>query len=239
MAESASILSPEKKVLLPVLEAGCPLADMIDAEKLRAWKREYPGRPVVTYINSSAEVKAESDICCTSSNAVDIVDSVESDEVLFCPDKNLGMYVQSRTEKRLVIWGGYCATHAWVKEEEIVEAKKWHPKAKVMAHPECGPEVLRHADHVCSTSGMLSYARESEAQEFIVATEAGILHRLKRDNPRKRFYIGSKKFLCPNMKVTTLATIADALEHMRHEVRVDEGVRNRAARAIDRMLKKA
>ena len=236
MAESASILNPEKKVLIPALEAGCPLADMIDAKKLREWKKEYPGRPVVTYINSNAEVKAESDICCTSSNAVEIVNSIKADEILFCPDRNLGAYVQGRTDKKLIIWNGYCATHAWVKEEEIVEAKQRYPEARVVAHPECGAEILRHADHICSTSGMLSYARKAEAEEFIIVTEAGLIHRLKNDNPGKRFYLGSNRLFCPNMKLTTLALVADSIENMRHEVRVGEDIRKKAVRALNRML---
>jgi quinolinate synthase len=236
MAESASILSPDKTVLLPVKEAGCPLADMLDARQLREWKAKHKGRPVVTYINSSAEVKAESDICCTSANAVRVVDSLESDEVLFGPDMNLGDYVQGRTRKKLIIWKGYCATHAWVKPEEILTAKREHPGARVIAHPECMPEALRQADHVCSTSGMSPYARESDASEFIIVTEAGILHRLKKENPGKRFYLASKQLLCPNMKMTTLDSVAGALERMEHRVRVSEDIRRRAAAALERML---
>lgn len=236
MAESACILNPEKTVLLPVREAGCPLADMLDAGQLREWKAAHPGRPVVTYINSSAEVKAESDICCTSANAADVVESLDADEVLFGPDMNLGAWVQAQTEKRLILWKGYCATHAWVRPEEVLEAKREHPGALVMAHPECGPAITAHADRVCSTSGMLAYARTSPAREFIVLTEAGILHRMTRDNPGKRFYLGSKRLICPNMKLTTLASIAESLERMRHEVRVEEGVRACAARALTRML---
>jgi quinolinate synthase len=236
MAESASILSPDKTVLLPVKEAGCPLADMLDARQLRKWKAEYKGRPVVTYINSTAEVKAESDICCTSANAVDVVNALESDEVLFGPDMNLGAYVQARTRKKLIIWNGYCATHAWVKSEEISTAKREHPSAEVVAHPECMPEVLNLADHVCSTSGMSACARESDASEFIIVTEAGMLHRLKKDNPGKRFYLASKRLLCPNMKMTTLDSVAAALERMEHQISVGEDIRKRAAAALDRML---
>lgn len=236
MAESASILNPDKRVLLPVPEAGCQLADMMDAGALKEWKARYPGRPVVTYINSTAEVKAESDICCTSANAVEVVNSLEAEEILFGPDRNLGAYVQGKTRKRIISWPGYCATHAWVREEEVVAAKKAHPGAEVIAHPECRPEVLRHADHVCSTSGMSSFAQESDASEFIIVTEAGMLHRLKADNPQKRFYLGSKKLLCQAMKLTTLATVSNSLEKLRHEVRVGEGVRIRAVLALERML---
>jgi len=236
MAESASILNPEKIVLLPVREAGCPLADMLGAQQLLEWKRAYPGRPVVTYINSTAEVKAESDICCTSGNAVSVVDSLESDEALFGPDMNLGAYVQTRTRTKLIIWQGYCATHAWVTPGEIIEAKRQHPGARVLAHPECAPEVLRLADHVSGTSGMFVYARESEAREFIIVTEAGILHRLKKENPGKRFYLASRRLLCPNMKMTTLDSVAMALERMEHQIVVGEEIRVRAARALERML---
>ena len=236
MAESASILNPEKIVLLPVREAGCPLADMLGAQQLREWKRAYPGRPVVTYINSSAEVKAESDICCTSGNAVSVVDSLESDEALFGPDMNLGAYVQERTRKELIIWQGYCATHAWVTSGEIIEARRQHPDAKVIAHPECTPEVVRHADHISSTSGMSPYVHESEAREFIIVTEGGILHRLKKENPGKRFYLASRRLLCPNMKMTTLESVAMALERMEHQIVVGGEIRGRAARALERML---
>lgn len=236
MAESASILNPDKTVLLPVKEAGCPLADMLDARQLREWKAEHPGRPVVAYINSTAEVKAESDVCCTSANAVGIVNAIESDEVLFGPDMNLGAYVQERTRKKLIIWKGYCATHAWVKPEEILTARSGHPGAKVIAHPECASEVLRHADHVCSTSGMSLYARESDASEFIVVTEGGMLHRLKKENPGKRFYLASRRLLCPNMKMTTLDSVVGALERMEHRVCVSEDIRRRASAALERML---
>ncbi len=236
MAESASILNPDKIVLLPVREAGCPLADMLDPRQLREWKAKYPDRPVVTYINSTAEVKAESDICCTSANAVHVVNSIESDEVLFGPDMNLGAYVQERTRKKLIIWKGYCATHAWVKPEEILTARREHPGAKVIAHPECTSEALSRADHVCSTSGMSLYARESDASEFIIVTEGGMLHRLKKENPGKRFYLASRRLLCPNMKMTTLASVAGALERMEHQVRVSDEIRGRAAAALERML---
>ncbi|MDD5557331.1 MAG: quinolinate synthase NadA [bacterium] len=236
MAESASILNPDKTVLLPVLEAGCPLADMIDAPRLREWKALHPGRPVVTYINSSAEVKAESDVCCTSANAVEIVESLPGDEVLFGPDRNLGLYVRGRTAKRLILWEGYCATHAWVTAGEVLAARRRHPAALVIAHPECLPEVLEVADHVSSTSGMSAFARSSPAREFVIVTEAGILHRLMKENPGKRFHLASTRLLCPNMKRTTLASVADALERMRHEIRVEEGIRVRAARALERML---
>ncbi len=236
MAESAAIVNPSKTVLLPVIEAGCPLADMLDAGQLRAWKAAHPGRPVVSYINSSAAVKAESDICCTSSNAVAVVESLDAGEILFGPDMNLGAWVQAHTATRLILWKGYCATHAWVRPEEVAEARRAHPGAVVLAHPECGRAVTAMADRVCSTSGMLSFVRSSPAGEFIVLTEAGILHRLKRENPGKRFHLGSRRLLCPNMKMTTLPAVAESLVRMRHEVRVEPDVRAGAARALERML---
>ena len=237
MAESAAVINPRKTVLIPVREAGCPLADMVDAVALRAWKARYPGRPVVTYINSTAEVKAESDVCCTSANAVAVVESLDADEILFGPDRNLGAYVAARTKKKLIVWPGYCATHAWVRAEEVAEVKRAHPAARVIAHPECSPDVLSLADFVCGTSGMSPYVRRSGADEFIVLTEAGMLHRLKRENPGKRFYLGSPRLFCPNMKMTTLAAVAESLEKRRFEVRVEEGIRERAAMALERMLR--
>ncbi|HOE26228.1 MAG: quinolinate synthase NadA [Candidatus Aureabacteria bacterium] len=236
MAESARILNPNKTVLLPEREAGCPLAEMLDAAQLRDWKAAHPGRPVVTYINSSAAVKAESDICCTSSNAASVVESLDAQEILFGPDMNLGAWVQAHTRKRLIVWNGYCATHAWVRPEEILDAKRAHPNAVVVAHPECGPKITALADRVCSTSGMLAFVRSSPAEEFIIVTEAGMLHRLSRDNPGTRFHLGSPRLFCPNMKRTTLASVAESLERMQHEIRVEEGIRLRAARALERML---
>lgn len=237
MAESASILNPGKKVLLPVMEAGCPLADMITPEKLRAKKNEYPEAAVVCYVNSSAEVKAESDIACTSSNAIEVVRSLKESQVIFVPDKNLGQYVQSQVpEKEIILWKGFCPTHIRVQEEDIIEAKKLHPNAEVIAHPECTPEVLALADHICSTGGMFKYARSSGSKEFIIATEAGMLYRLQKENPDKRFYLPTPNLVCANMKLITLGWVAHSLEMLVYEIKVSSEIREKAKGTLDRML---
>ena len=236
MAESAAILSPGKTVLLPAADAGCPMADMITAEQLRAWKKEHPGLPVVSYVNTSAAVKSESDICCTSSNAVEAVNSLPENKILFCPDRNLGHYVQERTGKELVIWPGYCATHARLREDEVLKAKSEHPRALFVAHPECEPEVLEHADHITSTSGMFAYVRESDAAEFIIGTEMGILHGLKKENPGKTFILPSPSLICVNMKRTTLPKVLRSLQENVHVITVPEEIREKAQRALKRMI---
>ncbi len=236
MAETASILCPDKVVLLPDIKAGCPLANMITAPKLREKKKELPGAAVVCYINSSAEVKAESDICCTSANALRVVEGVEAPEILFVPDQYLGQFVATKTKKKMVLWHGYCPTHARIRPEEIVALKKDYPKAKVMVHPECRPEVIAVADEVLSTSGMLHFARNSEAQEIIVGTEIGIIHRLQKESPAKKFIPASQRAVCPNMKRITLEKILWSLEEMAPEVKVPEAVRLKAKLAVDRML---
>jgi len=237
MAESAAILSPEKTVLLPRLEAGCPMADMITAQKLRDKKAELgPDVPVVTYVNSSAEVKAESDICCTSANAVAVVNSLPGDRVFMTPDMNLALYVQRHTSKKVDYWKGFCPTHHLLRAENIAALKEQYPGAKLVAHPECKPEILDLADHVCSTSGMYVYAKKESAKRFIIATENGILYRLRRENPGKEFIIAGEEMICPNMKVTTLEDVYDALVEMKHVITVPEKIRVRAKRALDRML---
>lgn len=237
MAESASILNPGKKVLLPVMEAGCPLADMITPEKLRAKKKQYPGAAVVCYVNSSAEVKAESDIACTSSNAIEVVRSLKEKEVIFVPDKNLGRYVQSQVpEKNIVLWEGFCPTHIRVQEEDILKTKALYSGAEVIAHPECNPEVLVLADHICSTGGMFTYVKKSLSKEFIIATESGMLYKLQKDNPDKKFYLPTPHLVCANMKLITLGWVAYSLENMVYEIKVASDVRQRAKRALDRML---
>ncbi|MFA5146303.1 MAG: quinolinate synthase NadA [Candidatus Omnitrophota bacterium] len=238
MAESASILNPDKKVLLPVQEAGCPLADMITPEKLRAKKREHPSAAVVCYVNSSAEVKAESDIACTSSNAIEVVRSLTERQVIFVPDKNLGRYVQTQVpEKEIILWDGFCPTHIRVQEEDIVNTKKRYPKAEVIAHPECNPEVLALSDHICSTGGMFKYVKASKTEEFVIATESGMLYKLQKDNPGKRFYLPTQNLVCANMKLITLGWVAHSLEMLVYEVRVSDEVRDKAKKALDRMLK--
>ncbi|KPJ61895.1 quinolinate synthetase [candidate division KD3-62 bacterium DG_56] len=236
MAETAAILSPEKTVLIPDPEAGCPLADMITAEQLRSEKAKRPGVPVVCYVNTSAEVKAESDICCTSANAIEVVNSIEGEEIIFVPDWCLGDWAQKHTDKRLYLWPGYCNTHHHVLAADIESAKREHPAAEVMAHPECTPDVLAMADHVVSTGGMTRVARESGAREFIVGTEIGIIHRLKADNPEKEFYPTSSLLVCPDMKRISLEKVLWALEDMRYRVEVPAEVRDRARAAIERMI---
>jgi quinolinate synthase len=237
MAESASILNPDKKVLLPVMEAGCPLADMITPEKLRAKKKQYPGAAVVCYVNSSAEVKAESDIACTSSNAIDVVRSLKEKDVIFVPDKNLGRYVQTQVpEKNIILWEGFCPTHIRVQEEDIIRAKGLHKGAEVIAHPECNPEVLALSDHICSTGGMFTYVKKSASKEFIIATESGMLYKLQKDNPDKKFFLPTQNLVCANMKLITLGWVAHSLEKLIYEIRVSDDVRDRAKMALDRML---
>lgn len=236
MAESASILAPEKTVLLPRLDAGCPMADMVDAEGLRDLKRRHPGVPVVTYVNSSAAVKAESDICCTSANAVRVVASLPDREIIFVPDRNLGRYVARFSDKSFHFWEGFCPTHERLKSEVVKRLREEHPGAPFVCHPECAPEVVALADHVCSTSGMYDWCRTSRARRFIIGTEAGILYRLRRENPGKEFILASPALVCPNMKLTSLEDIALSLQSMSPVVKVPEEVRIPAKRALERML---
>jgi len=236
MAESAAILAPEKIVLLPRLDAGCPMADMITAEGLRAFKSQHPGVPVVTYVNSSAAVKAESDICCTSSNAVNVVASLAEQEVILAPDRNLGRYIAAQVDKTCYFWDGYCPTHERFTVADAKTAMADYPDALFMAHPECPPEVLALADHVCSTSGMYSFAQENPARQFIVGTEAGILYRLRKENPDKEFILPTTRLICPNMKLTSLEDILLALQTMSPQVTVAEEIRLPAKVTLDRML---
>lgn len=237
MAETAYILNPSKKVLLPVKEAGCPMADMITPEALKELKRRYPRVPVVCYVNSSAAVKAESDICCTSSNAIEITKSLSDKKIIFVPDKNLGRYVQSQLpDKEIILWNGFCPCHIAVLPDQILAAKEARPDAEVIVHPECNPDILQLADYVASTAGMLKYVKSSAKNEFIVGTEMGILYKLKQDNPGKRFYLPTDALLCANMKLTTLGWVARSLELMVYEVTVTENIRKRAQGAVDKML---
>ena len=237
MAESAYMLSPGKTILLPVEEAGCPLADMATVEKLKKKKDEYPEAAVVCYVNSSAAVKAESDICCTSSNAIKVVRSLKEEKVIFVPDKNLGRYVREHVpEKELILWDGYCVVHMRLTEEQVLKAKELHPDAKFIAHPECRKEVLALADYIGSTAGMIKHVKGSHAKEFIVGTEMGIIYKLKRDNPEKEFYVPTDQFICANMKLTTLGWLARSLEKMVYKVEVPEGIAVKARKALERML---
>jgi len=236
MAESASILSPQKTVLLPRLDAGCPMADMVTVEGLLELKAKHPGVPVVTYVNSSAAVKAVSDICCTSANAVKVVNSLPDREVIFVPDRNLGQFVARQTDKIFHYWDGYCPTHERLKADVVARLKAEHPDALFVCHPECNPSVVALADHACSTSGMYDYCRTSPAKRFIIGTEAGILYRLRQENPDKEFILASPALVCPNMKLTSLEDILDALSTMTPVVTVPEEIRIPAKRALDRMI---
>lgn len=236
MAETTSILCPDKTVLLPDISAGCLMADMITAEQLREKKKEHPGATVVCYVNSPAEVKAESDICCTSANAVEVVESLAAEEILFVPDQYLGHYVSTKTDKKIILWPGFCPTHARIKLEHIIELKQEYPGAKVVVHPECRPEVIALADEALSTGGMIKFARNEEIKEMIVGTEIGIIHRLKKENPGKKFIPVSEQAICPDMKLITLDKVLRSLEEMAPEVKVAEEIRLRAKAAIDKML---
>ena len=237
MAESASMLSPDKTVLLPVEEAGCPLADMVTVEKLKKKKEEYPEAAVVCYVNSTAAVKAESDICCTSSNAIQIVKSLKEDKVIFVPDKNLGRYVREHVpEKELIIWDGYCVVHMRLTREEVLESKELYPEAEFIAHPECRKEVLDLADFTGSTSGMIKYVGASPCKKFIVGTEIGIIYKLKRDNPDKDFYVPTDQFICANMKLTTLGWLARSLGKMIYRIEVPEDIAEKARKTLERMM---
>lgn len=237
MAESASILNPDKTVLLPVAEAGCPMADMITPEKLRAKKLEYPDAAVVCYVNSSAEVKAKSDICCTSSNAIEVVRSLNNKRIIFVPDKNLARYVQLQVPEKVIIpWNGFCPTHIRLQEEDVLNTKRLHPEAEFIAHPECQPDVLSLADHICSTGGMFTYVKKSPKEEFIIGTERGMLYKLKKENPQKKFYLPTAHLICPSMKLTTLGWVAHSLEYMVNEVRVSDAIKQKAKHSLDRML---
>jgi len=260
MAESASILSPDKTVLLPEIAAGCPMADMVtvagprktrrefytdilgltfefaDDFTLRDMKKKYPGVPVVAYVNTSAAVKAESDICCTSSNVVKVVESLKEDTVICIPDRNLSAYAAKRTKKKVIAWDGFCNVHARLDVDDVNKAKEEHPDALLVVHPECPPEVQDMADHITSTSGMLRFCKESKHREFIIGTEEGLLHRLRKDNPDKKFTVLSSEMVCPNMKRTKIESVLRAMEKMEHVIKVPEEIRVPAKRALDRML---
>jgi quinolinate synthase len=237
MAESAAILSPRKKVLLPRPDAGCPMADMVTAEGLRALKAQHPGVPVVTYVNSSADVKAESDICCTSANAIKVVRSLHEDKLIFVPDRNLGRWVAKFVpEKEFIFWEGFCPTHERMTVEAVLRQKAEHPDALFICHPESAPAVTALADHACSTSGMYDYCRTSPATKFIIGTEAGILYKLRLENPGKEFILASPALFCPNMKLTSLEDVLYSLQNLSPVVIVPEDIRVKAQAALDRML---
>jgi len=261
MAESASILSPDKTVLLPEITAGCPMADMVTVKGPRKTRREfytdklgiafefadeftlldmkkkYPGVPVVAYVNTSAAVKAESDICCTSSNVVKVVNSLKEDTVICIPDRNLSAYAAKRTKKKIITWDGFCNVHqGHLDIEDVNKARRDHPDAVLVVHPECPPEIQDLADQIASTSGMLKFCKESNHKEFIIGTEEGLLHRLRKENPDKKFFIVSNEMVCPNMKRTKLESVLLAMEKMQYVIKVPEDIRIPAKRALDRML---
>jgi quinolinate synthase len=236
MAETAAILNPARTVLLSEGSAGCPLADMINIDDLRRWKQRYPKASVVSYVNSSAEVKAESDICCTSANGVKVVESVPNNDILFIPDQNLGHYISTQTKKNIILYPGFCYVHHRIKPEQVKLARRLHPDAKVLVHPECRPEVVALADAALSTSQMLRYAKASSHNSFIIGTEEGILHGLRKENPDKSFYLISNSQICTDMKKTTLETLAQTMELRQNRVTVPEEIRLKAKQAVDRML---
>ncbi len=239
MAETAAILAPEKTVLIPDLEAGCSLAATITADALRKWKQEHPGAVVVTYVNSTAEVKAESDYCCTSSNAVKVVEAIPKDkEILFAPDMFLGDWVRRQTGRQIHLWPGSCHVHHMIKTDEIKTLKQDHPRAKLLIHPECGctSSSLPLADKVLSTEGMVRFAKEDAAREYIVATETGILSRMEKQNPEKKFYPANARAVCEFMKMITLEKVLWSLEDMKYRVTVPKAVADKARLAIERMV---
>jgi len=237
MAETAAILSPGKTVLLPEKSAGCPMADMITAEQLRQLKKQNPDALVVCYVNSSAEVKAESDYCCTSANAVEVVNSLPAEKrIIFVPDRHLGQFVAERTGRKLVLWPGYCTTHVLITVDDIKAARAKYPDAIVMAHPECTEPVKDASDELLSTGQMLKFAARSKAKRFIIATETGIIHTLKKQNPEAEFYPATERAICPNMKKITLDKIIGSLQEMRYKITVPETISIKAKKALDRMV---
>lgn len=237
MAESAKILSPEKKVILPEIDAGCPMADMVDADGLRKLKRQHPDAAVVCYINSTAAVKAESDICCTSSNAVDIVRSLDNEKIIFVPDRNLGAYVASKIpEKEFILWNGFCPVHDRLKKESVEKLKKEHPDAMVAAHPECTADVLSIADYIGSTKGILEYVAQNDKKEFIIATEKGVLDRLSILAPDKVTYLAQADMVCKNMKKTDMEKVYTALNEDKYIIEVDKDVMDKARGCLERMV---
>ncbi|WP_010235358.1 quinolinate synthase NadA [Clostridium arbusti] len=236
MAESAKILSPNKKVLLPVKEAGCPMADMATVEQILSMKKEYPKAKVVTYVNSSVEVKAVSDVCCTSSNAIRIVKNIDAEDIIFAPDKNLGSYIQENVpEKNIILWKGHCCVHDRISQEDVLRGKEQCSTAKILVHPECRKEVRDLADYIGSTSGIINYAAKSDHDKFLVVTEEGVLHKMRNENPDKQFF-SLRGMTCKNMKKTSLDNVYWSLDEMYHEINIDEDVRKKAAAALENML---
>jgi len=236
MAETAFILSPEKTILLPDTTAGCPMADMVDPIALAAKKKALGNIPVITYVNSSAAVKAVSDICCTSANVIKVVNSLDSDEILMIPDKNLARYAAANTSKKIHLWDGYCPFHNTLTSQDVEKAKKDHPKALFIAHPECPPEVLALADSIQSTSGMIKFAGQSDHPSFILGTETGLLYPISKAYPEKKFFPASEKMYCHDMKKITLEKLARCLENLTGQIKVPEDIRKNALGAVQKMI---
>ena len=238
MAETAKILSPQKIVLLPDKNAGCPMADMIDADGLITLKKKHPNATTVCYVNTSAAVKAQCDYCCTSSNALKMAQHIlkSNAEIIFVPDKYLAQYVSDQLNHKFIVWNGFCPTHAKILPEHIIKAKKKHPSAKVIVHPECRPEVTRLADAVLSTDKMCAYAKESPNNDFIIGTELGIIHRMKKENPKKNFYPVSESTICPNMKKINLEKVLWSLEDLSHQINIEPQIMDKARLSIEQML---
>lgn len=237
MAETVKILSPEKKVLLPVREAGCPLADMISHDELIELKKIHPDAWVVSYVNTSAEIKALSDVCCTSANAVEVVRNVPVKKVIFIPDRNLGEWVKMNVpEKEIILWQGFCVVHEYFSLKDLEYARKLHPDARILVHPECRKEILEASDSVLSTSGILKEANTSKVNKFIIGTEEGIIHRLKKENPKKEFYSLGNAKICINMKKITLKDVHDSLLEKKYDIEVEKEIRDNARQALERMV---
>ena len=237
MAETAKILSPEKMVIIPRKDAGCPMADMITAEDLRILKEKYPGAKVVSYVNTNADVKAESDICCTSANAIEVVRNVKAERIIFTPDKNLAAYCERFVDKEIIPWNGYCYVHEKIRKEEVRLAKEKFPDALLLVHPECNPSVIDLADEVLSTSGMLNFAKKSDKKRFLIGTEEGLIYRLKKENPGKEFYTAGTAKMCRNMKLTTLNDVYSSLKEERYVIELPEEIIKSAQKALTAMLK--
>ena len=237
MAETAKILSPEKKVLMPRKEAGCPMANMVTPEDVLSMRKKHPNAKVVSYVNTNADVKAVTDVCCTSANAVKVVKNIDADEIIFVPDKNLGAYVKRFTDKKMILWDGFCYVHDSISKEDVLSAKNKYPEALLLVHPECRPEVIDIADEVLSTSGMLKFAKESKAKKFLIGTEEGIIYRLKKKNPGKEFYSAGTQKICSNMKLTHLEDVYNSLNEEKYEINLPENIINASKKSLEAMLK--
>lgn len=238
MAESAKILSPEKIVILPVMEAGCSMADMASAESVSLLKEKYPKAKVVCYINSSAAVKAVSDVCCTSSNALNIIKNIDEEEIIFLPDRNLGSYIQEQIpEKKIILWDGFCIIHERIKKEEILKFKKEHEGILIVVHPECNNEIREEADFIGSTGEIINFVNTSSKKKFLIVTEEGVIHQLRKNNPEKEFYTPYGSMVCPSMKITTLEQLYESLLNMKNVVEIDEDLRMKAYNSLENMHK--